>query len=125
MPVLKEMALFLMFEYEMMDTKYKFFSQISAKEENMKATIKNEKECYVLKNQWIIKMRPFLLTAIFLAGSWGTGFSQPPEKFGPPFDRPRFKEGRCPPISSEDREALRKRINMIKMWRLAEELDLS
>jgi|GEM_PF-3205714 len=91
----------------------------------MKIKIKNKKGYYVAKKRWMFRVSPFLLAAIFMVGFWGTAFPMPPEAFDSTFDRPRFKEGRHTRFSPEERETVRKRINLIKIWRLSEELDLS
>ena len=93
----------------------------------MKKAIRNKKR-YAPDSRWARLVFILLFSAMFLAGSSGAGFSQPSGVFDdPPIDRPRFKkEGRgYPPLSCEEREAIRKRVNMIRMWRLTEELDLS
>lgn len=91
----------------------------------MKTNVK--KEYYAAEKRWLGRAIPFLLTAIFLVGSWGTCFSQPLEKFDCPLKHPRFKGGMnyYPDLSCKERAAVMKRVNTIKMWKLTEELDLS
>ncbi|MDY6973176.1 MAG: hypothetical protein SV775_12720 [Thermodesulfobacteriota bacterium] len=76
------------------------------------------------KRNWMIFV---LSVTIFFVGFIDVTFSrsfEPPE-LPPHHESPRFGELRHPPFSPEDRDDLRKRIGLIRMWRLTEELNLS
>ncbi|MDY6863601.1 MAG: hypothetical protein SV062_11530 [Thermodesulfobacteriota bacterium] len=66
-----------------------------------------------------------LFLTILLFGSLDILFSQISDPSSPHFSHGKGIKKRHAPTSLEDREALRKRIELIKMWKLTEELNLS
>ena len=66
-----------------------------------------------------------IIVGLFILGLSFPCFSQPPRERRPGGpDRPAFRGDGSPP-SPEKREEIRKRIELIRMWKLTEELDLT